>query len=102
MPEESCISCRVAEGYGPDEATATGSGENPDCLVPSPARFAGDMRCGGGFSPHPPNPDEAFFWRAGPSAASMEKNDGITHLFRPFGYYTSGPTGHCCDGALSG
>jgi hypothetical protein len=60
-PEESCISCRVAEGYGPDEATATGSGENPDRLVPSPARFAGDMRCGGSVCLIPQNPDEAFF-----------------------------------------
>jgi hypothetical protein len=27
LPEVSRISCRVAEGYGPDEATATGSGK---------------------------------------------------------------------------
>jgi len=43
---EAAVSCRVAEGNGPVEATTTGSGTQPDHLVPIPARFAGDMRSG--------------------------------------------------------
>jgi len=35
-------SCRVAEGFGPDDATTTGPAFHGR-QVPSPARYAGDM-----------------------------------------------------------
>ena len=38
------ISCRVAEGYGPDDATTTGPVNFAGRSVPIPARFAGDMK----------------------------------------------------------
>jgi hypothetical protein len=76
------ISCRVAEGYGPDDATTTGPAViKTGRSVPIPARFAGDMdirRVVGRFAVAPEltsliplNPDEAFcvYGRAGPSAA---------------------------------
>jgi len=37
-------SCRVAEGFGPDEATTTGPAVFNWSQVPIPARFAGDMK----------------------------------------------------------
>lgn len=75
------ISCRVAEGYGPYDATTTGPVKLTGRSVPIPARFAGDMeirRMGVDrfavaleLSLIPLNPDEAFciYGRAGPSAA---------------------------------
>src|ERR1700676_2683222 len=36
--------CRVAEGFGPDEATTTGPAVSNWSQVPIPARFAGDMK----------------------------------------------------------
>jgi hypothetical protein len=63
-------SCRVAEGFGPDDATTTGSANLAGRQVPIPARFAGDMKLADKFSPRSPTPGTRhFFWRAGPGAA---------------------------------
>ncbi len=63
-------SCRVAEGFGPDDATTTGSALFAGRQVPIPARFAGDMKLGSEFSPHSPLPGmRHFFWHAGPGVA---------------------------------
>ena len=69
-PRRSCAersSCRVAEGFGPDDATTTGPGQYNWSQVPIPARFAGDMkrRIEWLFASFPHTRNGAFFWRAG-------------------------------------
>ena len=63
-------SCRVAEGFGPDDATTTGLAQLSSRQVPIPARFAGDMkrRRKGLFASFPHTRSEAFFLaRRGPA-----------------------------------
>jgi len=56
----------VAEGFGPDDATTTGSALFAGRQVPIPARFAGDMKLGNqSFASFPPPGTRHFFWRAG-------------------------------------
>ena len=63
-------SCRVAEGFGPDDATTTGPAQFNWSQVPIPARFAGDMKLGSSFSPRSPIPERGIFFGAqGPSVA---------------------------------
>ena len=74
-PRRSCAersSCRVAEGFGPDDATTTGPAQFDWSQVPIPARFAGDMkrRMSRLFASFPHTRSEAFFFGAqGPGAA---------------------------------
>ena len=65
-------SCRVAEGFGPDDATTTGLTQLASRQVPIPARFAGDMkrRMERFFASFPHTRNGAFFFGAqGPGDA---------------------------------
>src|SRR4029077_12184091 len=69
---EAVVSCRVAEGNGPADATTTGSGTSLIiwCQFPPGLRGTSDL---GEHLPRPTIPDEAFVFlgRAGPSAAKV-------------------------------
>ena len=72
-PRRTCAersSCRVAEGFGPDDATTTGPALFAGRLVPIPARYAGDMKLGNKVRLVPPSRNEAFFFGTqGPGVA---------------------------------
>jgi hypothetical protein len=67
-PRRSCAersSCRVAEGFGPDDATTTGPAQFNWSQVSIPARFAGDMKLGSKlFASFPHTRNGAFFFGA--------------------------------------
>jgi len=71
-PRRTCAersSCRVAEGFGPDDATTTGPAKFNWSQVPIPARFAGDMKLGSKFFASFPHPGTGHFFlaRRGPA-----------------------------------
>ncbi len=94
VPELSVVSCRVAEGNGPEEATTTGSGFSLIKWCQVPPRLAGDMRFGEPLRLIPSIPDEAFVFleRAGPSAALRSCLHVRAHLFRSFRHHSVGPS----------
>jgi hypothetical protein len=78
-------SCRVAEGFGPDDATTTGLALFASRLVPIPARFAGDMkrRKARLFASFPHTRNEAFFLaRRGP-AQPGDRYERTLHVALP-------------------
>jgi len=77
-------SCRVAEGFGPDDATTTGSALFAGRQVPIPARFAGDMKLGNkSFASFPHTRNEAFFLaRKGP-ATPGDRYERTLHIALP-------------------
>jgi hypothetical protein len=87
-PRRSCAersSCRVAEGFGPDDATTTGSALFAGRQVPIPARFAGDMkrRMERLFASFPHTRNEAFFLaRRGP-ATPGDRYERTLHIALP-------------------
>jgi len=86
-PRRSCAersSCRVAEGFGPDDATTTGPAQFNWSQVPIPARFAGDMKLGEtAFGLVSPTRNEAFFLaRRGP-AQPGDRYERTLHVALP-------------------
>src|ERR1700732_2476694 len=86
-PRRSCAersSCRVAEGFGPDDATTTGPGQFNWSQVPIPARFAGDMKLGSKFFASFPHPGTGHFFlaRRGP-AWPGDRYDRTLHIALP-------------------
>src|SRR6266568_2332204 len=77
-------SCRVAEGFGPDDATTTGPARFNWSQVPIPARFAGDMKLRDMlFASFPHTRNEAFFWRAGARRSPGDRYERTLHVALP-------------------
>src|SRR6266566_3106743 len=78
-------SCRVAEGFGPDDATTTGPAQFNWSQVPIPARFAGDMkrRIKRLFASFPHTRSEAFFLRAGARRSPGDRYERTLHVALP-------------------
>src|SRR6266581_5687532 len=77
-------SCRVAEGFGPDDATTTGPAQFNWSQVPIPARFAGDMKLGDRLSPRSPTPGARhFFWGAGARRSPGDRYERTLHVALP-------------------
>ena len=74
----------MAEGFGPDDATATGLAQLASRQVPIPARFAGDMKLGDMlFALFPHTRNEAFFLaRRGP-AQPGDRYERTLHVALP-------------------
>ena len=87
-PRRSCAersSCRVAEGFGPGDATTTGSALFAGRQVPIPARFAGDMkrRMERFFASFPHTRNGAFFLARGGPATPGDRYERTLHIALP-------------------